>query len=126
MPVLGGVLAQTRQPLIPSARNDRKMAEERMRQQQQQSQNNSQKPDEPKDDSSKSKDDSRTSRADSREIGEPSTREVLEFVPEDSVIYAETKVKQLGADNYEELTQPQSNMDLNDPTMSRRKLYMTL
>ena len=48
---------------------------------------------------------------------EPLTPEdVADFVTEtDSAFWAPTNVKQLGAQNYGELTQPHSSMDLNDP-----------
>ncbi|MBO4250365.1 MAG: cell surface protein SprA [Paludibacteraceae bacterium] len=42
--------------------------------------------------------------------------EAADFVTEtDSAIWAPTQVKQLGAQNYGELTQPQSSLDLRDP-----------
>ncbi|MBR6508634.1 MAG: cell surface protein SprA, partial [Paludibacteraceae bacterium] len=42
--------------------------------------------------------------------------EVADYVTEtDSAIWAPTNVKQLGAQNYGELTQPHSSMDLHDP-----------
>ena len=75
-------VAQTRQPQIPSARNDRRMAEEAARQQEQQ----------------------QTSEQESADAIEP-----------DSAIMAPVQVKQLGADNFEDLTAPQSSMDLQDP-----------
>ena len=45
-----------------------------------------------------------------------SPEEVADYVTEtDSAIWAPTRVKQLGAQNYGELTQPQSSLDLHDP-----------
>ena len=46
-----------------------------------------------------------------------SPEEAADYVTEtDSAIWAPTNVKQLGAQNYGELTQPVSSMDLNDPS----------
>ena len=45
-----------------------------------------------------------------------SPEEAADYVTEtDSAIWAPTRVKQLGAQNYGELTQPQSSLDLHDP-----------
>ena len=52
-------------------------------------------------------------------VGSSSTvgpEDVADYVTEtDSAIWAPTKVKQLGAQNYGELTMPQSSLDLTDP-----------
>ncbi|MBO4665964.1 MAG: cell surface protein SprA, partial [Paludibacteraceae bacterium] len=113
------VVGQSRQPLIPSARNDRRMAEERMRQEQagrqqppadnQQTNNNTNKP----------ASDNRPQTAVSEQIGDgtqTANADGVQTFDPDSAKMAETKVKQLGAENYEELTQPQSSMDLQDPS----------
>ena len=48
--------------------------------------------------------------------GDGSPEEAADFVTEtDSALWAPTQVKQLGAQNYGELMQPSSSMDLQDP-----------
>ena len=48
--------------------------------------------------------------------GEPIPEDVADYVTDtDSTIWAPTNVKQLGAQNYGELTSPKSSMDLQDP-----------
>ena len=50
------------------------------------------------------------------EAGELTPEEAADFVTEtDSSYWAPTRVKQLGAQNYGELTRPNSSLDLNDP-----------
>ena len=50
------------------------------------------------------------------EAGEPIPEDVADYVTDtDSTIWAPTNVKQLGAQNYGELTSPKSSMDLQDP-----------
>ena len=50
------------------------------------------------------------------EAGETTPEDVADFVTEtDSSYWAPTNVKQLGAQNFGELTMPQSSMDLQDP-----------
>ena len=50
------------------------------------------------------------------EKGDGSPEDVADFVTEtDSALWAPTQVKQLGAQNYGELMQPSSSMDLQDP-----------
>ena len=107
-------VAQTRQPLIPSARNDRRVAEEQARRQEQGEAEPPSLPDRP----------NRPERVD-RKSPQPKqtnenekaikTEKHLEYVPNDSVEMAPLKVKQLGAETYEDLTAPQSSLDLNDP-----------
>ena len=95
----GFAVAQERQPLIPSARNDRRMAEQRAAEerarQEREAAKNQQAANEGNVD------------ADAPKIGE--------YVPSDSVIMAPTQVKQLGAEDYESLTAPKSSLDLRDP-----------
>ncbi len=102
-------LAQTRQPLIPSARNDRRIAEERLRQQQQQQQQEQAQQAQ----QAAQKNDNTPPPADTPE--QPDDEDDTSVTPADSAIMAPLKVKQLGANSYEELTAPQSSMDLNDP-----------
>jgi cell surface protein SprA len=61
-----------------------------------------------------SKVDSQKSKANSTDPLSP--EEAADYVTEtDSALWAPTQVKQLGAQNYGELNQPNSSMDLNDP-----------
>ena len=68
----------------------------------------------------KAREESRKARTESRQSRDEgvaqSPEEAADFVTEtDSALWAPTQVKQLGAQNFGELTQPQSSMDLRDP-----------
>ena len=57
-----------------------------------------------------------TSRASSNDAKGTTPEQAADYVTEtDSAIWAPTKVKQLGVQNYGELTQPGSSMDMRDP-----------
>lgn len=80
--------AQQRQPLVPSKRNDRRMAEQSAQQAAQQ-----------------------------QSAQTPENVETIpaESAMADSAIWAPVQVQQLGADNYEQLSAPKSSLDLNTP-----------
>ena len=80
--------AQQRQPLVPSKRNDRRMAEQAAQQAAQQ-----------------------------QSAQTPENVETIpaESAMADSAIWAPVQVQQLGADNYEQLSAPKSSLDLNTP-----------
>lgn len=80
--------AQQRQPLVPSKRNDRRMAEQAAQQAAQQ-----------------------------QSAQTPENVETIpaESAMADSAIWAPIQVQQLGADNYEQLSAPKSSLDLNTP-----------
>ena len=59
---------------------------------------------------------SQDSKSGGQESSSKSPEEAADYVTEtDSAIWAPTRVKQLGAQNYGELTQPTSSLDLRDP-----------
>lgn len=80
--------AQQRQPLVPSKRNDRRMAEQAAQQ-----------------------------AAQRQSAQTPENVETIpaESAMADSAIWAPVQVQQLGADNYEQLSAPKSSLDLNTP-----------
>ena len=101
--------AQSRPPLVPSLRNDRRMAEEARRQAMDSSfvERPARGETEPRPQASSS-----VVRAGDRTSME---KDSLVFNPNDSAYWAPTQVKQLGAEDYEALSSPQSSLDLRDP-----------
>ena len=101
--------AQSRPPLVPSLRNDRRMAEEARRQAMDSSfverPRGGETEPRPQASSSAVRPGDRTSME----------KDSLVFNPNDSAYWAPTQVKQLGAEDYETLSLPQSSLDLRDP-----------
>lgn len=109
-----GASGQNRAPLIPSVRNDRRMAAEAAREAA--ARKAAEREAAAQEAAGTSNGDAAGNATATANEGQMAgRRDSLVFQPNDSAVWAPVRVQQLGAETYEELSAPQSSMDLQTP-----------